>query len=176
MARTASERKPPITKSALSRVITRSMALVASGTDWISLVSPRMSSICLRLPATLMPPALLISSRAISAPAQWFSPWTNAIGPRIAILIVCACAPELTTPASASAANPTVNERSMALLLCTTLYLNLIWWEDFKVGDQAELGRHTFTEQEIVAFGRQFDPQPFHVDVEKSRDSIFGGL
>ena len=52
----------------------------------------------------------------------------------------------------------------------------MIWWEDFKVGDQAELGRHTFTEQEIVAFGRQFDPQPFHVDVEKSRDSIFGGL
>ena len=39
IASTASERKPPITKSALSRVMTRSMALVASGTDWISLVS-----------------------------------------------------------------------------------------------------------------------------------------
>src|SRR5712672_1011234 len=77
-----------MTKSALSRVMTRSMALVASGTDCSSLVSPRISSTCMRLPPTLMPPALLISSRAISAPAQWFSPCTNDIGPRIAILIV----------------------------------------------------------------------------------------
>jgi hypothetical protein len=28
---------------------------------------------------------------------------------------------------------------------------NLIRWEDFKVGEAAELGRHTFTEAEIVA-------------------------
>ena len=73
--------------------MTRSMALVASGTDWISLVSPRISSTRIFLPPTAMPPALLISSRAISAPAQWFSPWTKAIGPRIAILMVpCAAA------------------------------------------------------------------------------------
>src|SRR5262249_40539050 len=35
-----------------------------------------------------MPPALLISSRAISAPAQAFSPWAKAIGPRTAILML----------------------------------------------------------------------------------------
>ena len=52
----------------------------------------------------------------------------------------------------------------------------MIWWEDFKVGDEAELGRHTFTEEEIVAFGRQFDPQPFHTDPAKARQSAFGGL
>ena len=52
----------------------------------------------------------------------------------------------------------------------------MIWWEDFAVGDEAELGRHTFTAQEIIAFGRQFDPQPFHVDPEKARQSAFGGL
>ena len=69
IAMTASERKPPMTKSALSRVMTRSMALEASGTDWTSLVSARISSICIFLPPTLIPPALLISSRAISAPA-----------------------------------------------------------------------------------------------------------
>jgi acyl dehydratase len=49
-------------------------------------------------------------------------------------------------------------------------------WEDFKVGESAELGRHTFSEEEIVAFGRQFDPQPFHVDPARARDSAFGGL
>ena len=52
----------------------------------------------------------------------------------------------------------------------------MIWWEDFKVGDQAELGRHTFTEQDIVAFGRQFDPQPFHTDKPAAESGFFGGL
>jgi acyl dehydratase len=50
------------------------------------------------------------------------------------------------------------------------------YWEDFKLGERAELGRHTFSEQEIVAFGRQYDPQPFHIDADKARDSAFGGL
>jgi acyl dehydratase len=52
----------------------------------------------------------------------------------------------------------------------------LIWWEDFKVGETAELGRHTFTEDEIVAFARQFDPQPFHTGRASAEESVFGGL
>lgn len=52
----------------------------------------------------------------------------------------------------------------------------MIWWEDFKVGERAELGRHSFSEAEIVAFGRQFDPQPFHTDAEAARETVFGGL
>ena len=52
----------------------------------------------------------------------------------------------------------------------------MIWWEDFKVGQQAEVGRHTFTADEIIGFGRQFDPQPFHVDPEAAKKSVFGGL
>jgi len=51
-----------------------------------------------------------------------------------------------------------------------------MWWEDFKVGERAELGRHTFGEDEIVAFGRQFDPQPFHTDAEAAKETVFGGL
>lgn len=50
------------------------------------------------------------------------------------------------------------------------------YWEDFKVGERAELGSHTFTAEEIVAFGRQYDPQPFHVDPERASESAFGGL
>ena len=53
----------------------------------------------------------------------------------------------------------------------TTLY-----WEDFKVGDTVEMGRHTFTEAEIIEFARQFDPQPFHVDPAAAKASAFGGL
>lgn len=52
----------------------------------------------------------------------------------------------------------------------------MIWWEDFRIGDCAEMGRHTFTEEEILAFGRQFDPQPFHTDAAAAGDSAFGGL
>jgi acyl dehydratase len=52
----------------------------------------------------------------------------------------------------------------------------MIWWEDFKVGERSEMGRHTFTEDEIVSFARQFDPQPFHTDPHKARTTPFGGL
>ena len=50
------------------------------------------------------------------------------------------------------------------------------YWEDFQIGERAELGRHTFTEEEIVEFGRRYDPQPFHIDVEKAQRGPFGGL
>ena len=52
----------------------------------------------------------------------------------------------------------------------------MIWWEDFKPGDRIEMGRHTFGAEEIIAFARQFDPQPFHTDAEAAKDSFFGGL
>ena len=52
----------------------------------------------------------------------------------------------------------------------------MIWWEDFRIGDSAEMGSHTFTEDEILAFGRQFDPQPFHVDPATAENAVFGGL
>lgn len=50
------------------------------------------------------------------------------------------------------------------------------YWEDYEVGRKYPLGSTTFTEQEIVAFGREFDPQSFHVDAEAARQSPFGGL
>jgi acyl dehydratase len=52
----------------------------------------------------------------------------------------------------------------------------MIWWEDFRVGDSAEMGRHTFTEEEILRFGREFDPQPFHADPAAAERTAFGGL
>ncbi|OGA17174.1 MAG: dehydratase [Betaproteobacteria bacterium RIFCSPLOWO2_02_FULL_66_14] len=52
----------------------------------------------------------------------------------------------------------------------------LLYWEDFRPGEVVEIGRHTFTESEIVAFAEQFDPQPFHTDPVAARDTFFGGL
>jgi acyl dehydratase len=52
----------------------------------------------------------------------------------------------------------------------------MIYWEDFKVGSRIEMGRHTFTEAEIIDFARQFDPQPFHTDPQAAKKSFFEGL
>ena len=50
------------------------------------------------------------------------------------------------------------------------------WLEDLEVGAYIELGRETFTKENIVEFASQFDPQPFHVDEEVARHGLFGGL
>ena len=50
------------------------------------------------------------------------------------------------------------------------------YFEDFTPGQTIELGRHTITKDEIVAFARQFDPQVFHLDEEAAKQTIFGGL
>jgi acyl dehydratase len=52
----------------------------------------------------------------------------------------------------------------------------MMYWEDFAPGQRFEMGAHTFTEEEIIAFARQFDPQPFHIDREAAKKSFFGGL
>ena len=54
--------------------------------------------------------------------------------------------------------------------------MNPQYWEDVQIGIKRELGQYTFTEEEIIRFGRKYDPQPFHVDPEAAKSSIFGGL
>ena len=49
-------------------------------------------------------------------------------------------------------------------------------FEDFEPGQVYELGSRTVTEDELVEFARQWDPQPFHVDPEAAKESVFGGL
>jgi acyl dehydratase len=50
------------------------------------------------------------------------------------------------------------------------------YFEDFQAGEVQETGSHTVSREEILAFARQFDPQPFHLDEEAARTSIFGGI
>lgn len=52
----------------------------------------------------------------------------------------------------------------------------MYYYEDFHVGDTFDLGPLSVTEEEIIAFARQFDPQYFHLDPERAKDSIYGGL
>lgn len=48
--------------------------------------------------------------------------------------------------------------------------------DEIKVGDRMELGSFHFSAESIVAFARDFDPQPFHLSEEAGKKSLFGGL
>ena len=52
----------------------------------------------------------------------------------------------------------------------------LLYWEDLRESGRVEIGKHTFTEADIIAFARQFDPQYFHLDPAAAAKSAFGGL
>lgn len=51
-----------------------------------------------------------------------------------------------------------------------------LYWEDLQPGSTRELGTTSVTVDEIKEFARKYDPQPFHVDEDAARDSIFGSL
>lgn len=51
-----------------------------------------------------------------------------------------------------------------------------LYFDDFEVGKTLEVGSRTVTEEEIVDFATQFDPQPFHIDKEAAAKSMYGGI
>jgi acyl dehydratase len=48
--------------------------------------------------------------------------------------------------------------------------------EFFRLGETIELGSYKFEAEAIKTFARKYDPQPFHVDEEAARKSVFGKL
>ena len=50
------------------------------------------------------------------------------------------------------------------------------FWEDFPVGQVREFGAMPVTRDAVLAFAREFDPQPFHVDDAAAERSLFGRL
>src|SRR5574337_1228610 len=51
-----------------------------------------------------------------------------------------------------------------------------LYFYALKVGVVGEFGPRAITREESIAFAREYDPQPFHVDDEAARGSIYGGL
>jgi acyl dehydratase len=51
-----------------------------------------------------------------------------------------------------------------------------MWFEDTPLNVKVTLGSYTFTEENIIAFARRYDPQPFHVDKNAALKSPYGGL
>jgi acyl dehydratase len=50
------------------------------------------------------------------------------------------------------------------------------YFEDYVVGTVHEFGSIAVEESEVIDFARRFDPQPFHIDPEAAKQSVFGGL
>jgi acyl dehydratase len=50
------------------------------------------------------------------------------------------------------------------------------FYEDIVVGSEREIGRHQVSRDEIIRFATDWDPQPFHIDEEAARASVFGEL
>ena len=58
----------------------------------------------------------------------------------------------------------------------TTTSPTRLYWEDFAVGSAREFGAMRVTREAVLAFATEFDPQPFHLDDEAAKNSLFGKL
>src|SRR5947209_6471829 len=50
------------------------------------------------------------------------------------------------------------------------------YFEDLKAGDRFESGTYKVSEEQIVSFAREFDPQPFHLDSAVAGQTMFKSL
>lgn len=51
-----------------------------------------------------------------------------------------------------------------------------IFYEDIAVGQVETFGSCKVTREEVIEFASKYDPQPFHLDDEAAKKSIFGRL
>jgi acyl dehydratase len=54
--------------------------------------------------------------------------------------------------------------------------MSRFYLDDFSVGQVFASGRLRVGREQIIAFAKEFDPQPYHLDDEAARQSPFGGL
>ena len=51
-----------------------------------------------------------------------------------------------------------------------------LYFEDFTIGRVFETEKRVVSEEEIIHFGKQFAPLPYHTDPEAAKDYMFGEL
>ena len=51
-----------------------------------------------------------------------------------------------------------------------------VFYEDLTVGSEEAFGSYEVTKEEIIEFAGKYDPQPFHLDEEIAKHSVFGSL
>jgi acyl dehydratase len=50
------------------------------------------------------------------------------------------------------------------------------WFDDLKLGMRFKSGKTTVSREDILRFAAEFDPQPFHLDEEAAKQTVFKGL
>jgi acyl dehydratase len=50
------------------------------------------------------------------------------------------------------------------------------YFEDYVPGLTVDCGSFTMNEADIIAFAKEYDPQPFHVDPVAAKDGPYGGI
>jgi acyl dehydratase len=53
---------------------------------------------------------------------------------------------------------------------------NPLYLEDLHVGQRIDAGTVTVSAEQIKTFAAMYDPQPFHLDEDAAKSSVFGGL
>lgn len=53
---------------------------------------------------------------------------------------------------------------------------DLLHYEDFPEGLVIPFGTYHLSKEEVIAYAREWDPQPFHLDEEAAKKSVLGGL
>lgn len=51
-----------------------------------------------------------------------------------------------------------------------------VFYEDLVIGSEEAFGAYEVTKEEIIEFASKYDPQPFHLDEEMAKHSVFGNL
>jgi acyl dehydratase len=50
------------------------------------------------------------------------------------------------------------------------------YFDDLRDGERLHCQPVVMTREAIIGFGKEFDPQPFHIDENAAKESLFGGL
>ena len=54
--------------------------------------------------------------------------------------------------------------------------MSLRYYEDYTVGESIAAGTYIVEKEELIEYAKKWDPQPFHIDEEAAKASIYGGL
>ena len=59
---------------------------------------------------------------------------------------------------------------------CSRARMKQRYFEDLKAGDRFNSATYQISEEQIISFAREFDPQPFHLDKAVARQTMFESL
>ncbi len=54
--------------------------------------------------------------------------------------------------------------------------MTVVYFEDIELDVERQLGSYQVSKDEVVEFAKEWDPQPFHMDEQAAKESIYGGL